>query len=109
MKVKHFLTTSSCRRNILLDYFATDIENLPKSDEVCSISVTYNQVWTDDCCDNCSKRLKLAASGDLSVNMDELQDYTEEAYKILNVVKILGQRYGVALVVSFLLGSVIYA
>jgi hypothetical protein len=102
MKVRHFLTTTQCRRTILIEYFETDIDKPPKVSD----QKTTNQVYNQNCCDNCTRRLKAADELTSDQLDDELKDFTEDAFKLLSVVKLLNQRYGLNLVISFLLGSV---
>ena len=89
-KMLQFLTTSSCRRQILLNHFEDNLANV-------------NEL-TCDCCDNCSMR---SSSGD-SNKAVELKDFTDEAFKLLSVVKLLNSKYGINIIVGFLMGSVSY-
>jgi hypothetical protein len=48
-----------------------------------------------------------SSSGD-SNKAVELKDFTDEAFKLLSVVKLLNSKYGINIIVGFLMGSVSY-
>jgi Werner syndrome ATP-dependent helicase len=105
MKVRKFLTTALCRRKILLDYFATDVEKSEQDSTVCEQQSPASDL-DPNCCDNCTRRLKSMSDGGGVSESNEPKDYSDDALKFLNAVKLLGQRFGSGLVISFILGSV---
>lgn len=92
-EMQKFLTTSNCRRLLLLNHFE---ENKKDSSDLA------NQ-FKNNCCDNCTSRLKSASSPDGQIQM---KDYTQEAKKIVMCVKLVNEKFGINLVISYLLGSV---
>ena len=98
LKVRRFLTTSACRRQILLEYFETD-ENGE------SAQAGEKNVYKENCCDNCTNRIREIESGDFTSQEDNLVDFSQEAQKLFATIKLLSQRYGMNLAISFLLGS----
>jgi hypothetical protein len=40
--------------------------------------------------------------------LDEKKDFTEDARKIFQAIRLLNERYGIGLVISYLLGSVMF-
>lgn len=85
-KMQHYLTSTKCRRKLLLAHFAgTEAE---------SVGGTAN------CCDNCTR----------SLAMDGVQyskrDYTKEARQLLEAIIGTGERYGISVPICLLRGSV---
>ncbi|XP_029831379.2 Werner syndrome ATP-dependent helicase [Ixodes scapularis] len=88
-KMQHYLTSTRCRRKLLLAHFA--------SEEAQRVGGTAR------CCDNCEHRLQRSNSkGD----RDDRRDYAREGRLLLRVVKDTGQRYGLATPIAVLRGSV---
>jgi hypothetical protein len=99
--VKKFLTTPSCRRKILLDYFENDIEYFEKNhDDEPKTNLKPN------CCDNCTQKLKNKDNESSSSDCDQLKDFTEEALKIFGIIKLINYKFGLTTYILYLMGSV---
>lgn len=94
VKMQHFLTTTNCRRQLILKHFEQDDEEITDN--------TTSAVKTNDfklnCCDNCTQRLMNSS------NQDEEKDFSQEAEKLFDVIKLL-QRYGLTSITGYLVGS----
>lgn len=88
-KMQHYLTSTRCRRKLLLAHFA--------SEEAQRVGGTAR------CCDNCERRLQ---SNNSKGDRDDRRDYAREGRLLLRVVKDTGQRYGLATPIAVLRGSV---
>ncbi|XP_064489785.1 bifunctional 3'-5' exonuclease/ATP-dependent helicase WRN-like [Ornithodoros turicata] len=84
-KMQHYLTSTKCRRKLLLAHFA--------SGEASSVGGTIN------CCDNCTRRLATDGSEEAK------RDYTKEARQLMEVIIETGERYGLAMPIGLLRGS----
>ncbi len=73
-KMKSYLTTPNCRRQIILTHFAKD-EALSDDSES-----KIQPVLRENCCDNCSKRLQ--NKNDNVKEEDTFKDFTLEAHKV---------------------------
>ena len=91
-RMEQFLTTTSCRRYLVLSYFDKKVKHpeVPKS----------------DCCDNCTKLLQSGI--DKRYDFEEaLTDFGEEAKKLFRVInEIFGGRTGLNKPIEFIRGSV---
>ncbi|XP_072898620.1 bifunctional 3'-5' exonuclease/ATP-dependent helicase WRN isoform X1 [Hemitrygon akajei] len=92
-KMKKYLTSSKCRRNIILSHF--EDEQLRKA--------TLGILGTDRCCDNC--RLRIGSFTPADDQENEMDDFGKEAYQLLTAICILGEKFGLGVPVLFLLGS----
>ncbi|XP_048416891.1 bifunctional 3'-5' exonuclease/ATP-dependent helicase WRN isoform X2 [Stegostoma tigrinum] len=92
-KIKKYLTSSKCRRNIILSHF--EDEQLRKA--------TLGIIGTDRCCDNCRLRVDGCTSADDAEN--EMQEFGQEVYQLLSAVRVLGEKFGFGVPVLFLRGS----
>ncbi|XP_032877925.1 Werner syndrome ATP-dependent helicase isoform X3 [Amblyraja radiata] len=92
-KIKQYLASSKCRRNIILSHF--EDEKLRKA--------TLGIIGTDRCCDNCKSRIGSCTFTDEPEN--EMQDFGKEVYQLLTAICILGERFGIGVPVLFLRGS----
>ncbi|XP_048451379.1 Werner syndrome ATP-dependent helicase homolog isoform X3 [Rhincodon typus] len=92
-KIKKYLTSSKCRRNIILSHF--EDEQLRKA--------TLGIIGTDRCCDNCRLRVDSCTSADDPEN--EMQEFGQEVYQLLSAVRVLGEKFGIGVPVLFLRGS----
>ncbi|XP_067901322.1 bifunctional 3'-5' exonuclease/ATP-dependent helicase WRN isoform X4 [Heterodontus francisci] len=92
-KIKKYLTSSKCRRNIILSHF--EDEQLRKA--------TLGIIGTDRCCDNCRLRVGSCTSADDREN--EMQDFGKEVHQLLSAVCVLGEKFGIGVPVLFLRGS----
>ncbi|XP_078259913.1 bifunctional 3'-5' exonuclease/ATP-dependent helicase WRN isoform X2 [Rhinoraja longicauda] len=92
-KIKKYLASSKCRRNIILSHF--EDEKLRKA--------TLGIIGTDRCCDNCKSRIGSCTYTDEPEN--EMQDFGKEVYQLLTAICILGERFGIGVPVLFLRGS----
>ncbi|XP_069781911.1 bifunctional 3'-5' exonuclease/ATP-dependent helicase WRN [Narcine bancroftii] len=92
-KMKKYLTSSKCRRNIILSHF--EDEELRKA----SLGI----IGTDQCCDNC--RLSVGICAPVDDSEDEMQDFGTEVYQLLTAICILGETFGIGVPVLFLRGS----
>ncbi|CAN7995034.1 unnamed protein product [Ixodes hexagonus] len=87
-KMQHYLTSTRCRRRLLLAHFS--------SEEAQRVGGTIR------CCDNCDRRL---LPGDGRGDRDSGRDYAQEGRLLLRIVKDTGQRYGLAIPIAVLRGS----
>ncbi|XP_038648599.1 Werner syndrome ATP-dependent helicase homolog isoform X2 [Scyliorhinus canicula] len=92
-KIKKYLTSPKCRRNIILSHF--EDAQLRKA--------TLGIIGTDRCCDNCRLRIGSCISADDTEN--EMQDFGKEVFQLLSAVCVLGERFGIGVPVLFLRGS----
>ncbi|XP_041033594.1 Werner syndrome ATP-dependent helicase homolog isoform X2 [Carcharodon carcharias] len=92
-KIKKYLTSSKCRRNIILSHF--EDEQLRRA--------TLGIIGTDRCCDNCRLRIGSYVSADDPES--EMQDFGKEAHQLLSAVCVLGEIFGIGVPVLFLRGS----
>lgn len=101
-KMEEYLTTSRCRRRLLLAHFEN--RNL---DDIGG---------TENCCDNCRKKIEKAKhqsyydSKNWSVlsdnkDTDEPTDYSKEAHDLFTAIMALGSRFGIMVPCQFLVGS----
>ncbi|XP_046861031.1 Werner syndrome ATP-dependent helicase-like isoform X2 [Xenia sp. Carnegie-2017] len=87
-EMKHYLSTISCRRRVILSYFGEKFPLQSTSDE--------------DCCDNCQRR----ALGFTTTTDGEKVNYAKEAKDIFTAIKVTGNgRYGMGVPVMLLRGS----
>ncbi|CAK5106402.1 unnamed protein product [Meloidogyne enterolobii] len=90
-RMEQFLTTTSCRRYLILSYFDKNVKHpeIPKS----------------DCCDNCTKLLQSGV--DKRYNKEEMIfDFGEEAKKLFRtIVEVFGGRTGLNKPIDFIRGS----
>jgi len=91
-KMEQYLSTSQCRRRILLSYFETgNLEEIG---------------GTENCCDNCRQKIMRLRHGmDVSVKEDEERDYTKEALDLFKAIEETGEYYGLAVPAQVLGGS----
>ncbi|XP_067850514.1 bifunctional 3'-5' exonuclease/ATP-dependent helicase WRN isoform X2 [Heptranchias perlo] len=92
-KIEKYLTSSKCRRNIILSHF--EDEQLRKA--------TLGIIGTDRCCDNC--RLKAGSCTSADDPESEMQDFGKEVHQLLSAVCVLGEKFGIGVPVLFLRGS----
>ncbi|XP_014669243.1 PREDICTED: Werner syndrome ATP-dependent helicase-like isoform X2 [Priapulus caudatus] len=95
-KMEQYLSTTRCRRRAILEYL--------EDKEVNDVG------GTDNCCDNCARRLKLAKQGSRSGldqldKMGETIDYSKEAKDLLTAVASLDGNFGINMSILFLRGS----
>ncbi|KAL3831994.1 hypothetical protein ACJMK2_023678 [Sinanodonta woodiana] len=102
-KMQQYLTTTACRRRILLAHF----ENKSHDDIG----------GTENCCDNCRKRIEASKQQSYydsknwssvistQANADKPKDYGKEAKDFFQVVKDLGERFGITIPAQVLTGS----
>jgi superfamily II DNA helicase RecQ len=107
-KVQHFLTASTCRRRILLKYFENDpdTEEMTENEEL-EAQAHIAKEANKDCCDNCnihSINSKYSAISNQECN--QLRDFSEDAEKLFEVIKLLNEKYGLTVAILFLIGSV---
>jgi hypothetical protein len=101
-KAQTYLSMSGCRREYLLKHFETDDQG---DDKMCSADTSSKTVkFKANCCDNCTTRLK-NCDGDMNEE-ETLTDFSKDGLKLLSVVNLLNQRYGIGTYISYLLGSV---
>uniref|UniRef100_A0A914NYM9 DNA 3'-5' helicase n=1 Tax=Meloidogyne incognita TaxID=6306 RepID=A0A914NYM9_MELIC len=90
-RMEQFLTTTSCRRYLILSYFDKNVKHpeIPKS----------------DCCDNCTKLLQSGV--DKRYNKEEMiSDFGEEAKKLFRTInEVFGGRTGLNKPIDFIRGS----
>uniref|UniRef100_A0A1I8BTA7 ATP-dependent DNA helicase n=1 Tax=Meloidogyne hapla TaxID=6305 RepID=A0A1I8BTA7_MELHA len=90
-RMEQFLTTTSCRRYLVLSYFDKTVKHpeIPKS----------------DCCDNCTKLLQSGV--DKRYNREEiLTDFGDEAKKLFRVIdEVFSGRTGLNKPIDFIRGS----
>jgi hypothetical protein len=95
--MQEFLSTSRCRRRLLLRHF----ENPDKIDN------DEEDVFKLNCCDNCTARLETSKERGGGGGADyQLVDFSKDALKLLKAVQLLNCRFGMTMVIQFLLGSV---
>ncbi|BFY97741.1 hypothetical protein BsWGS_00781 [Bradybaena similaris] len=91
-KMEQYLSTTTCRRRILLSYFES--KNLEE------IGGTQN------CCDNCRSRLANLQDGKVTTSFSEKSvDYRKEATDLFKAVEATGNRFGLQVPVQVLIGS----
>ena len=98
-KMQHFLTTTSCRRHLLLKHFEDDLGDVNEAE-----TKDAKKSCKKDCCDNCT--IRLSNSNDDSNEEEELKDFSDDAFKLISTIKLLQSRFGVNVIVLFLVGSV---
>ncbi|XP_077531508.1 bifunctional 3'-5' exonuclease/ATP-dependent helicase WRN-like [Haemaphysalis longicornis] len=93
-KMQHYLSSTRCRRKLLLAHFAgaeaNAVGGVPR------------------CCDNCTRRLKQESSkgkGKVEANKDSRTNYTKEARLLLDVILGTNEFYGIAVPIAVLRGS----
>ncbi|NXA40205.1 WRN helicase, partial [Eudromia elegans] len=92
-KIEKYLTSSSCRRKIILSHF--EDRQLRK--------VSSGIMGTDECCDNCRTRTsRFATSSD---SEGSLQDFGQQAFQLMSAVSALDEKFGTKLPILFLRGS----
>ncbi|XP_073399627.1 bifunctional 3'-5' exonuclease/ATP-dependent helicase WRN isoform X2 [Dendrobates tinctorius] len=92
-KMEKYLHSSSCRRKIILSHF--EDKQLRK--------VSSGIMGTEKCCDNCKTRLRHDIS--ITDQEDSLQDFGQQAFRLLCAVEALGEKFGTGVPVLFLRGS----
>ena len=97
---KSFLSTTSCRRHFILKFFG-------------DISVKNGTCQSDkfkaNCCDNCTMRLNQSTTPNAAVSGEpQMKDMSTEARLLFRVIAHLGERFGLATVIGYLIGSVSY-
>lgn len=90
-KMQHYLTSTRCRRKLLLAHFAGK-----EAETVGGVPA---------CCDNCTLRLTRKHSNNGTACQDTLTDYSKEGHLLLRVVVDTGQRYGLTVPLAVLRGS----
>lgn len=95
-KMQHYLSSTRCRRKLLLAHFAG-----AEADAVGGVP---------HCCDNCTRRLKQEKTKDTrQVQSDKDKDgkinYTKEARLLFDVVMGTNQRFGITVPIAILRGS----
>lgn len=93
-KMQHYLSSTRCRRKLLLAHFAG-----AEADAVGGVP---------RCCDNCTRRLKQESSkakGQVEASKDSRTNYTKEARLLLDVILGTNEFYGIAVPVAVLRGS----
>ncbi|CAG5125978.1 unnamed protein product [Candidula unifasciata] len=91
-KMEQYLSTTSCRRRILLSYF--------ESGNLKEIGGTLN------CCDNCRLRsAKICHGLDVSADSEKSVDYRKEAADLFKAIEATGNRYGLQVPILVLKGS----
>ena len=85
--VQNFITTTLCRRKILLKYFEEELTD-----------GTSNK---SNCCDNCTTMLNAPSTSEYLP-----KDFTQEVIKFLSVMKLSSSDYGAGLYIGYLIGSV---
>ncbi|XP_013380600.1 Werner syndrome ATP-dependent helicase isoform X1 [Lingula anatina] len=88
-KMEQYLATAGCRRNALISHFE---QKAYKS----------SVEGTEDCCDNCRRRLRNKAQGIISVVKT---DMSKEAKDLLTAIQITGEKCGITTPILFLRGS----
>ncbi|XP_076814654.1 bifunctional 3'-5' exonuclease/ATP-dependent helicase WRN-like isoform X2 [Clavelina lepadiformis] len=96
LKMEQYLTTTSCRRKMILSHFDKRAES--------SIG------GTEKCCDNCRARSKEMSALGISIDnpsslMSNEHDFAPEAKLMFDAIKITGERFGLGMPVAFLTGS----
>lgn len=93
-KMQHYLSSTRCRRKLLLAHFAG-----AEADAVGGVP---------RCCDNCTRRLEQERSkgkGQAQANKDSKTNYTKEARLLLDVVLGTNEFYGISVPIAVLRGS----
>ncbi|KAL3076253.1 hypothetical protein niasHS_013524 [Heterodera schachtii] len=90
-RMEQFLTTTSCRRYLILSYFDN--------------SVQHPDVPNSDCCDNCEKRCQIGGNDVKSYGEPTTVDFGEEAKKLFNALELFNGRSGMKKPIDFLRGS----
>ncbi|KAL1433647.1 hypothetical protein MTO96_012471 [Rhipicephalus appendiculatus] len=93
-KMQHYLSSTRCRRKLLLAHFAG-----AEADTVGGVP---------HCCDNCTRRLNQEKTKDVKqvqTNKDGKTNYTKEARLLFDVVMGTKQRYGISVPIAVLRGS----
>lgn len=93
-KMQHYLSSTRCRRKLLLAHFAG-----AEADAVGGVP---------RCCDNCTRRLKQdkpKVAGQVQTSKDSKTNYTKEARLLFDVVMGTNQRYGISVPIAVLRGS----
>lgn len=93
-KMQHYLSSTRCRRKLLLAHFAG-----AEADMVGGVP---------HCCDNCTRRLNQDKAKDakqVQTNKDGKTNYTKEARLLFDVVMGTKQRYGITVPIAVLRGS----
>lgn len=93
-KMQHYLSSTRCRRKLLLAHFAG-----AEADTVGGVP---------HCCDNCTRRLNQDKTKDakqIQTNKDGKTNYTKEARLLFDVVMGTKQRYGITVPIAVLRGS----
>lgn len=100
---KNFVSTTSCRRHFILNFF----EDVSVKKGSCQANK-----FRANCCDNCTMRLANAESnnGNSSTSTagsggPEMKDLSAEARLLFRTVTHLNERFGLAMVVGYLIGS----
>ncbi|XP_062902863.1 bifunctional 3'-5' exonuclease/ATP-dependent helicase WRN isoform X2 [Mobula hypostoma] len=94
-KMKKYLTSSKCRRKIILSHF--EDEQLRKA--------TLGILGTDRCCDNCRFNCRVGNFIPADDQENETDDFGKEAYQLLTAICVLGEKFGLGVPVLFLRGS----
>ncbi|XP_005102149.1 Werner syndrome ATP-dependent helicase homolog isoform X2 [Aplysia californica] len=91
-KMEQYLSTSQCRRRILLSYFETgNLEEIG---------------GTENCCDNCRLKITRLRHGlDVAEAADEPKNYSKEAFDLFTAIDVTGCRYGLGVPTQVLTGS----
>lgn len=93
-KMQHYLSSTRCRRKLLLAHFAG-----AEADTVGGVP---------HCCDNCTRRLNQDKTKDakqVQTNKDGKTNYTKEARLLFDVIMGTKQRYGINVPIAVLRGS----
>lgn len=93
-KMQHYLSSTRCRRKLLLAHFAG-----AEADAVGGVP---------HCCDNCTRRLKqekLKGKEEVQAVKDGKTNYTKEARLLFDIVMGTNQRYGINVPIAVLRGS----
>ncbi|XP_068089721.1 bifunctional 3'-5' exonuclease/ATP-dependent helicase WRN [Hyperolius riggenbachi] len=92
-KMEKYLTSSNCRRKIILSHF--EDKQLRKA--------SSGIMGTEKCCDNCKTRLQHNLS--VTDTEDSLEDFGPQALQFISAVEALGEKFGTGVPVLFLRGS----
>ncbi|KAJ7335801.1 hypothetical protein JRQ81_013742 [Phrynocephalus forsythii] len=93
-KIEKYLSMNTCRRKIILSHF--EDKQLRKA----SLGI----MGTAKCCDNCRSRNSQRSS--VSDKEDTLEDFGQQAHKLMSAICLLNERFGIVVPVLFLRGSV---
>ncbi|ESO97088.1 hypothetical protein LOTGIDRAFT_143542, partial [Lottia gigantea] len=89
-KLQQYLSTTGCRRRILLAHFeGKTLEDIGGSDK---------------CCDNCRSNSTVGWNKTVDLTAD-VQDYSSEAKLFYNAMEALNSRFGMTVIIQFLGGS----